>query len=240
MEKIFPGEVFAKTGDFDRGIRQLLPKYDEMLEVITNCLPMSTKWLLELGCGTGELTLKVLQRLPQCQVVSLDYSPRMLEFARNKIIASGYKQRWTGRQVDFGEWADYPNKFNFGTEFDACISSLAIHHLDNQMKLKLFQQIASHLQEGGCFWNADPILPESEALRVVYQAAREDWASQQGTDLSAVRAKLGISTQQGYSSQDQLATLESHLHMLLTSGFCTVAVPWKYYGLAVFGGVKNW
>lgn len=27
--EIFPGEVFAATGDFDSGIRQLLPRYDD-------------------------------------------------------------------------------------------------------------------------------------------------------------------------------------------------------------------
>ena len=39
-------------------------------------------------------------------------------------------------------------------------------------------------------------------------------------------------------TQDQLATLDAHLQMLQTAGFTTVAVPWKYYGLAVFGGVN--
>ncbi|WP_333433079.1 hypothetical protein [Microcoleus sp. MON2_D5] len=31
--EIFPGEVFVNTADFDTGIRRLLPKYDEMLDV---------------------------------------------------------------------------------------------------------------------------------------------------------------------------------------------------------------
>ncbi|MEQ8957570.1 MAG: SAM-dependent methyltransferase, partial [Coleofasciculus sp. C2-GNP5-27] len=35
-----------------------------------------------------------------------------------------------------------------------------------------------------------------------------------------------------------LATLAAHLEMLKAAGFESVAVPWKYYGLAVFGGEK--
>jgi len=31
--------------------------------------------------------------------------------------------------------------------------------------------------------------------------------------------------------------LTAQLQMLTTAGFELVAVPWKYYGLAVFGGV---
>jgi ubiquinone/menaquinone biosynthesis C-methylase UbiE len=53
-----------------RGIRQLLPRYDEMLEVITRCLPSTSRRILELGCGTGELSLKILNRFPDAQVIA--------------------------------------------------------------------------------------------------------------------------------------------------------------------------
>jgi tRNA (cmo5U34)-methyltransferase len=236
MQQPFPGEVFAKTADFDAGIRQLLPRYDEMLEVITRCLHITNRRILELGCGTGELSLKILNRWPDAQIIALDYSPRMLEFAQNKITAAGYQKQWTGIQADFGEWANNPEGLQIGSKFDACVSSLAIHHLQDEMKLKLFQRIATSLIQGGCFWNADPILPESPLLIEIYKAAREDWVEQQGINLAEINAKRSTSTTQGYSSQDQLATLDAHLQMLTKAGFKTIAVPWKYYGLAVFGG----
>ncbi|WP_445631631.1 class I SAM-dependent methyltransferase [Nostoc sp. DSM 114167] len=236
MQQVFPGEVFANTADFDTGIRQLLPRYDEMLEVITRCLPSTSRRILELGCGTGELSLNILHRFPDSQVIALDYSPRMLQFAQDKITAAGYQQRWTGIQADFGDWADNPENLDIGSEFDACVSSLAIHHLQDEMKLKLFERIAASLTQDGCFWNADPTLPESPALAEVYKAAREEWAVEQGINLTEIRAKRATSTTQGYSSQDQLASLETHFQMLSKAGFKTVAVPWKYYGLAVFGG----
>ncbi|WP_392535605.1 methyltransferase domain-containing protein [Nostoc sp. C117] len=236
MQNVFPGEVFANTADFDIGIRQLLPRYDEFLEVITRCVPSTSRRILELGCGTGELTLKILKRCPNAQVIAVDYSPRMLQFAQDKITAAGYQQQWTGIQADFGDWTNNPEKFNIGSEFDGCVSSLAIHHLHDEMKLKLFEQIAASLTQDGCFWNADPTLPESPALVEVYKAAREEWAIQEGISLTEIGAKRGIISTEGYSSQDQLATLDDHLQMLTKAGFKTVAVPWKYYGLAVFGG----
>jgi tRNA (cmo5U34)-methyltransferase len=235
MQQLFPGEVFASTADFDIGIRQLIPRYDEMLEVITHCLPSTSLRILELGCGTGELSLKILKRFPNAQVIALDYSPRMLQFAQDKITAAGYQKRWVGTQADFGDWANNPEKLDIGSEFDACVSSLAIHHLQDEMKLKLFSRIAASLTQNGCFWNADPILLESP-LTEVYQAAREEWLVEQGANLIEIRAKLGASSTQGYSSQDQLASLDAHLQMLSKARFQTVAVPWKYYGLAVFGG----
>lgn len=235
---IFPGEVFASITDFDTGIRQLLPKYDEMLETIARSLPSHTASILELGCGTGELSLKVLQRFPEANVTALDYSPRMLEFARQKVDAAGYGQRWRGIQADFGDWANNAVSEDIGTGFEGCISSLAIHHLSDEMKLQLFTHIYSCLHSGGAFWNADPILPEIPQLSEVYKEVREDWARKQGTTLAEVRGKIGKSQAYGYSDSDRLATLEDHLQMLQTAGFDGVAVLWKYYGLAVFGGVK--
>jgi len=233
---IFPGEVFANPADFDSGIRQLLPRYDEMLNAIAHCIPPTTQRILELGCGTGELSLKILHRCPSAQVIALDYSPRMLQFAKNKIESAGYLNRWTGIEADFGDWTNEADKINIGIGFDAAVSSLAIHHLTNEMKLKLFQRIRESLNRKGVFWNADPILPESPALAAVYQAVREEWAAFSGTTLAEIRAKIGKSAPHGYSHPDQLATLDNHLQMLKTAGFETVAAPWKYYGLAVFGG----
>lgn len=234
--QIFPGEVFANVSDFDPGIRQLLPKYDEMLNVIASCLSPTSNRILELGCGTGELSLKILKRCPNAQLLAIDYSPRMLQYGKAKIAAAGYVERWIGIEADFGNWANNPDKLEINSGFDACVSSLAIHHLTDEMKMKLFQQIRESLTAGGYFWNADPVLPESPALAEIYQAAREEWVARQGTTLAEVRTRIGTSTTHGYSSQDQLATLAAHLQMLTAVGFHCVAVPWKYYGLAVFGG----
>lgn len=231
---LFPGEVFASTDDFDPGIRQLLPCYDQMLDVIARCTPPQSQRILELGCGTGELSLKILQHCPNVHIVAIDYSPRMLEFATKKLAAAGYAQQWTGVEADFGDWAN--NQLFIEGGFDGCVSSLAIHHLPNEMKLALFSRICKNLTPGGVFWNADPVLPESPSLANAYQIVREEWATEQGTTLAKVRAKIGKSIPHGHSKPDQLAALSTHLRMLKMAGFDPVAVPWKYYGLAVFGG----
>lgn len=207
-----------------------------MLDALTRCVPTTSDRILELGCGTGELSLKLMHRCPSAQVVAVDYSPRMLEYASQKIKAAGYAHRWSGIQADFGDWANNPTRVEIGTQFNACVSSLAIHHLTDEMKLKLFQGIRESLNPNSCFWNADPILPESAMLKEVYQTVREEWTQDQGTTLAQIRDRLGNSSPQGHSNPDWLATLSAHLQMLSQAGFNLVAVPWKYYGLAVFGG----
>ncbi|MBE9168260.1 class I SAM-dependent methyltransferase [Pleurocapsales cyanobacterium LEGE 06147] len=233
---IFPGEVFARTADFDKGIRQLIPKYDEMLDTVVVCLPARVERILELGCGTGELSLKLLERFSTAEILAVDYSPRMIEWAESKIKSAGYGDRWKSSELDFGDWANNREVDPVGKGYDACVSSLAIHHLSNEMKEKLFKKIKNSLKPEGVFWNADPIALESPQLTEIYQTVREDWTTKQGATLAQVRAKIGTSNDYGYSSHDQLATMEEHLQMLQTAGFVSVAVPWKYYGLAVIGG----
>lgn len=232
----YPGEVFADAADFDTGIRLLLPFYDEMLKAIARCLPLTTSQVLELGCGTGELSLKVLHHCTAAQLIAVDYSPRMLGYARTKIEAAGYGDRVTWIEADFGDWVEGEVELPVAS-WDACVSSLAIHHLNDAMKLKLFQRIHQSLKSGGCFWNADPTPPKSQALVPVYQTVREEWAVRQGTTLAEVKAKTGTGIPSyGHSSHDHLATLTAHLAMLDTAGFEKLDVVWKYYGLAVFGG----
>ncbi|WP_338043112.1 MULTISPECIES: hypothetical protein [Okeania] len=154
-----------------------------------------------------------------------------------KIDAAGYTDRWTEIEMDFGEWANNADLSSpIGDGFNACVSSLAIHHLSDSMKLKLFQKIRKSLNYGGCFWNADPVLPATTELAEVFKHIQQEWAISQGTTLTEVHAKMGTSNSYGYSNQDQLASLSAHLEMLTTANFIPVAVPWKYYKFAVFGG----
>ena len=115
---VFPGEVFPNPANFDRGIRQLLRKYDEMLDVLVRCIPANVDRILELGCGTGELSLKLLNRFPTAQIIAVDYSPRMLQYAQEKIRVAGYQERWIAKEADFGEWANNPQTANIGDGFD--------------------------------------------------------------------------------------------------------------------------
>ena len=231
----FPGEVFADTAEFDAGIRLLIPHYDDMLAAITQTLPQTTQNILELGSGTGELSCKVLDRCPQAQLIAVDYSPRMVTFAQAKLQDQGYGDRVTWINADFGDWAlgdlQLPQP-----QFEACVSSLAIHHLNDALKLNLFQHIHHSLVPGGCFWNADPILAESPEIAKVYQTMSEAWTASNSTPREQVQTQLGARESQGHSSHDHLATLALQLRLLQQAGFTSVEVPWKYYGMAVFGG----
>jgi tRNA (cmo5U34)-methyltransferase len=235
QSRIYPGEVFADNAAFDEGIRQLIPRYGLLLDTLVSCVPTEATHLLELGCGTGELSSRLLKHCPSARLVALDYSPRMVVATTAKLTESGLIDRARVLEGDFGAWANGEVSGEIGTGFDACVSSLAIHHLDDEMKRRLFGCIARNLKGGGCFWNADPVVLEPR-LSEAYEKAREEWTLGMGTTLEEVRSQLGNSQPYGYSGQDRLATLDAHLAWLKEAGFETLSVPYKYFGMAAFGG----
>lgn len=223
---IRPGEVFAHRGDFDQGIRTLLPHYDELLTALSRCVPPTAQRILDLGCGTGNLSARIRQRLPQVQITAMDYSPEMLMQAQQKLPPA----QTTFITADFGAWALDPQAFPPIAPVDACVSSLAIHHLSDAMKAQLFRQIFAHLRPGGCFWNADPVLAPHPWHATLYQRVRQEESA------AAPIPAPGTVVPCGYSRPDQLATLADQLDLLKAAGFEAVAAVWQWFGLAIFGG----
>ncbi len=223
---IRPGEVFAQRQDFDEGIRTLLPHYDDLLTALSLCVPPTAQRVLDLGAGTGNLSARIIQRLPQVQLTVMDYSPEMLKQAQAKLPPA----QTTLITADFGAWAVDPHAFPPIDPVDACVSSLAIHHLSDAMKGQLFQQIFAHLRPGGCFWNADPVQAPHPRSAALYQRVRQELTPDQPVP------ERGIVEPCGYSSQDQLATLEVQINSLKSAGFVAVDGVWQWFGLAIFGG----
>jgi ubiquinone/menaquinone biosynthesis C-methylase UbiE len=97
--------------------------------------------LLDLGCGTGTLTMMLKQRQPLAQVIGLDGDPQILEIAKSKASAVSMEIQWEkGLAFDI----PYPPE-----TFDRVVSSLMIHHLTSENKVRAFREIYRVLKPGG-------------------------------------------------------------------------------------------
>jgi ubiquinone/menaquinone biosynthesis C-methylase UbiE len=102
--------------------------------------------VLEIGCGTGEFSIELSRHCKQ--VIALDVSEGMLEFAREKAKSRNRNniQFIKGSFLTF-ESDDGP--------FDAVVTQLALHHLPDFWKLIALQRISSILSTGGRFYLKD-------------------------------------------------------------------------------------
>lgn len=99
--------------------------------------------VLDLGCGTGDLSLLLKRRQPEAAIVGLDPDPKALALAERKAREAGVSIEW--RQ-------GYAGRIPFVAEsFDRAISSLVIHHLTAEQKREAFRDVKRVLRRGGSF-----------------------------------------------------------------------------------------
>jgi SAM-dependent methyltransferase len=108
--------------------------------------------VLDVGCGTA----KILDHLPPCKYVGIDFSDRYLESARRRYGDRATFVRSEASGASFEAWAG---------QFDRLIMLGLLHHLDDAAVVALFRSAAAALAEGGRVITADPtISPETHPI----------------------------------------------------------------------------
>ncbi|MBA4371427.1 MAG: SAM-dependent methyltransferase [Thermodesulfovibrio sp.] len=193
--------------------------------------------LLDLGCGDGVLTAELLSQCGEGRTIIptlVDGSADMLHRAGDRLGPSGII---TYVNASFHEIISGMTTLG---DFDLCISSHAIHHLEMNEKAALFAFIFAHLNAGGCFINADVVLPPSEGLQTCYFSL---WKS----EMQQMMEKAGITDEtptevikryQDPASMNRPDTLNDQLDALKKAGFRDVDCYVKDGIFTVFGGRK--
>jgi SAM-dependent methyltransferase len=83
-------------------------KFERMLDLLA--LGADAQ-VLDLGCGRGELALRVIERL-RCRVSAIDFSAPMLDAARERAARSGVLDRVRFVEADIAEFAPEPESFD--------------------------------------------------------------------------------------------------------------------------------
>ncbi|MBI4557681.1 MAG: methyltransferase domain-containing protein [Candidatus Hydrogenedentes bacterium] len=100
---------------------------------------------LDVGCGTGLLTVAIAERHLQCQVEGIDASKPMIRVARKKRTRSNCIFRQA-----LAEELPYPDQ-----HFDIVTSALFFHHVNRGLKRRCLLEIHRVLKPGGRLVIAD-------------------------------------------------------------------------------------
>jgi ubiquinone/menaquinone biosynthesis C-methylase UbiE len=118
---------------------------------------------LEVGCGTGTLTIAARQRVgPAGRAAGIDVIPGMIDRCKNKAARAGL-------DVSFQVGSISAIPFSAG-EFDAVVGSFVIFHMSEPVRRKGIEEVHRVLKPGGRLLLLDMALPEKPASRVVARA----------------------------------------------------------------------
>jgi tRNA (cmo5U34)-methyltransferase len=212
--------------DFDRIILTLIPDYPQMVEALVAGLPFESDApvrVIDLGCGTGTVSQAVLHAFPNAHVTCLDLAENMIAMAEYKLARHPHIRFIAS---DFA---------TFDGEYDAVISSLALHHIaTDEDKKRLYHRIYARLRPGGIFYNADVVLASSDLLQATYM---RQWRAFMRRNISDEEIEGKWIPK--YQAEDRPAKLLDQLAWLKGIGFADVDVLWKRYNFAVYGGAKR-
>jgi tRNA (cmo5U34)-methyltransferase len=225
--------AFIELGD------QFVPYRSTQHRVLTDLIPGTTTafQVLELGCGAGLLADAILRVWPTACVTGLDASAAMRKMAREHNAAHG--DRFETMSGDIGDVADLWDR----AAPHAIVSSLALHHLTDEDKRRLFLWAADELAPGGALLIADVIRPAGPAGQNL-AAAMWDESVQRATRAAGGREALEIFRRDAWNMyalsepdpEDRPAMLCDQLQWLIGAGFEEVDVFWMFAGHAIYGG----
>jgi tRNA (cmo5U34)-methyltransferase len=117
--------------------------------------------ILDIGCGAGNFTLKVLESVPNLDCTLIDLSANMLARAKARVTAATVGLVTTIqddiRSVDMA--AD---------SFDVIVAAAVLHHLRDQSEwTAVFRKLYRWLRPGGSLWIFDLVSHEIDAVQVL-------------------------------------------------------------------------
>ncbi|MFF2730704.1 class I SAM-dependent methyltransferase [Streptomyces sp. NPDC058008] len=205
----------------------------DMVEAVVGPEPS----VLDLACGTGSITDRLLRRFPRATSTGVDLDPALLAIARGTFEGDDRVTFVTADLKDAGWTGRLPHR-----SYDAVLTATALHWLHSEPLTTLYGQIGGIVRDGGVFMNADHMIDTdtpriNAAERALRHAAMDraraagalDWA--QWWDLAAKNPVLAAPTAErfaiyGEHADGDMPSVHWHARTLREAGFAEARAVW--------------
>ncbi|MEV8434851.1 class I SAM-dependent methyltransferase [Streptomyces chartreusis] len=147
----------------------------DMVEALVGPAPR----VLDLACGTGSITARLLARFPEATSTGVDLDPALLAIAEGTFAGDERVSLVTADLKDPHWTAKLPHD-----SYDAVLTATALHWLHREPLAALYGRVAELVRDGGVFMNADHMIDDStpriNAAERAQRHARMDQAKARG------------------------------------------------------------
>lgn len=207
--------------------------------------------LVDLGCGPGSLTQRLVDHRPGARAVAVDSDPVLLRLARECYGDLDGRVHWVDTDLRDDGWAEAAGLAPGSV--DVVASTTALHWLDPGALHRLYAIVARLLRPGGVFLNGDNMtydhreaglreLARLADARASHRAFAErgvpDWGEwwnrtlaipALAEDVAERERRIEAATARwGDRSGVGMATLRTHVAALLSAGFVEVDTVWQH------------
>lgn len=182
--------------------------------------------LLDIGCGAGNYTLKMLSKISNLNCTLNDLSMPMVERARERVSA-----QTTGEVMIIQD--DMRNLDLPDSHFDIILAAATFHHLRSDADWEnVFGKLYKTLKPGGSMWISDLIVHDAEPLNRLFHQRYSDYLDTLGGPEYRQKVLDYV------AHEDSPRSVNYQMDLLKKVGFTDVELLHKNSCFAAFGGIK--
>jgi trans-aconitate methyltransferase len=214
-----------------------------MLDYAQAQLDTAEPRVLDLCCGNGALSRRLLERFPDARVTAVDWDPVHLEIARKTL-----PERVEIVEADVTR-AGWDTTIAPGS-LDLVVTATALHWIDDAPLTALYEGLGELVAPGGLFLNADHLPQAEPTIRRLSETQTEAWreanfrngeethsgfheAAAADTELSEAAELRARRFAEHVSGDHRPRNVEFHRAALREVGFGEVAEVWRFRDDAV-------
>lgn len=198
----------------------------ELLTEASKRIKPNAQNLLDIGCGAGNYSLKMLTKIADLNCTLVDLSKPMLDKAKERVSA---KTNNTVETIQ-GDIREVNLKEN---SFDIILAGAVLHHLrDDKDWETTFDKLYRLLKPGGCLMISDLITQETDAVNEYTWERYGDYL--ESVDGKEYRKKVLDYVEK----EDSPRSMTYQLELMKKVGFNMTEILHKNMCFGAFGGIK--
>ncbi|MFV0536077.1 MAG: class I SAM-dependent methyltransferase [Dysgonomonas sp.] len=199
------------------------------LELITDSAKVlcpNATTLLDIGCGAGNYTLKILSKMPNLSCTMIDLSLPMLKKAKERTE----KVALNMVSCHHSDIRDISLENN---QYDIILAGAVLHHLrDNEDWEFVFSKLYRILKKGGCLMVSDLIAQDTPILNHYFAERYKEYLKSIGGAEYAEKVLVYI------EKEDSPRSLNYQLELMKKVGFSHTEILHKNICFAAYCGIK--